>query len=109
MTNEEFNEVVEYRIGRIREVLQKKAKEYATDDRLHNFKIAARILNTTPEKALLGMAMKHAVSVLDLIEGRNLEQHIIDEKCGDLINYVILLEAMLLKKCEGYNGVLYRD
>lgn len=107
MTNEEFNEIVEYRINRIREVLQKKAKEYATEDRLHNFKIAARILNTSPEKALLGMAMKHAVSVLDLIEGRNLEQHIVDEKVGDLINYCILLEAMLLKGCEDYVGTMY--
>lgn len=97
MNSINFNELVENRIKKIQETLKRKASEYATnDDRLYNFKRAAEILQTTPQKALLGMMMKHWVSVLDLIESRlpfNIE--ILDEKIGDSVNYLILLEAIL--------------
>jgi hypothetical protein len=77
-------------------VLDNKAKEYATEDRLHNFKRAAEILHTTPQQALAGMFVKHLVSVLDLIEGLVLPTtQLINEKIGDAINYLILLEAIL--------------
>jgi len=48
-------------------VLTAKAAEYATDDRLHNFKAAAALQRETPVKALGGMMVKHTVSVYDLI------------------------------------------
>lgn len=41
MKVEEFNKLLELRINRIRVSLVEKAKEYATDDRLHNFKEAS--------------------------------------------------------------------
>jgi len=104
-----FNEVLNARLKKIKEVLGSKAIEYATDDRMHNFHVAARIANTTREKALFGMMLKHIVSVLDLIEGRNVTPGSINEKIGDTINYLILLEAMLIEGCGGEHGVLYRD
>lgn len=100
-----FNEVVEERINKIRQVLVKKEEEYAKgNDRFHNFNVAARTLNCSPERALLGMMMKHVVSVLDIIETIDdlsqppLQIYLIDEKIGDNINYLILLEGMLLKR-----------
>lgn len=101
----EFNKVVEERIEKIRKVLADKGAEYATnDDRYHNFRIAARMLGTTPEKALKGMMVKHEVSVMDLIElaeksPEKLTAALIDEKIGDNINYLILLEGMLKECC----------
>lgn len=101
-----FTDVVESRIEKTRKVLIKKEEEYAsTEDRFHNFKVAARILNCTPENALLGMAMKHFVSVLDIVESLDtpnpkLDIPLIDEKIGDAINYLILLEGMLLQRIE---------
>ena len=92
-----FDDVVDERCLKIKEVLKQKAKEYATDkSRFHNFNVAARVANTTPEKALYGMMMKHLVSVMDIIEApeRFSPAHM-DEKLGDLINYLILLEGML--------------
>lgn len=92
-----FEDLLKRRLEKIEAVLGTKAKEYAMGgDRLHNFKTAAAMGQTTPEKALWGMAMKHLVSVTDLIEGRlkNTEA-MADEKIGDLINYLILLEAVL--------------
>jgi len=96
MKTQEFNELLEERIKKIKETLIKKAFEYETKtDKLHNFKAAAVLSSTTPEKALWGMAMKHLVSITDIING-NLEnsRNNIDEKLGDMINYLILLEAL---------------
>lgn len=104
-----FEECVENRIHNIREVLLAKAKEYATEDnRFHNFDFAARILDSTPEQALHGMMLKHIVSVFDLIgwtetNTNMLTEQIIDEKIGDTINYLILLEGLLLRRMDTKN------
>ena len=96
MKSERFHKIIENRTKLIQEVLGNKAKEYALNgDRLHNFKVAAQINGESQARALWGMATKHLVSVIDLIEGR-LEptEHLINEKIGDMINYLILLEAI---------------
>lgn len=94
-----FNKVVDRRIQRVRDILMAKAKEYAIGDRLYNFKRAATILGTTPEKALAGMFMKHLVSVLDLVEGSTeATEAMADEKIGDAINYLILLDAIFKER-----------
>jgi len=102
MNNKEFDQVLEKRIEAIRQTLQKKASEYAAgDDRLHNFKRAAAIIGDTVEKAIIGMAVKHVVSVLDIVDNWNnkpVSDEMLDEKIGDTINYLILLEAHL-KEC----------
>ncbi len=97
-----FDRVIEERCGKIKDVLKSKALEYSSnDDRFHNFNVAARVMNTTPEKALLGMMMKHYVSVLDIIESPDKATGgLIDEKIGDMINYLILLEGLLLEPSE---------
>lgn len=92
--------ILEKRIEKIKTVLGNKAKEYSSyKDRLHNFKVAARIQNTTPEKAAFGMALKHLVSVMDIIENtpKKPSKEMVDEKIGDLINYLVLIEALLLE------------
>jgi hypothetical protein len=101
-----FDGLVNQRLIKIRNILSSKAFEYAKDsDRFHNFNVAARIANTTPEKALKGMMLKHEVSVMDLIEWADscpekLTAEMIDEKIGDNINYLILLEGMLKKRLQ---------
>lgn len=95
MLEPQFSEILKHRIELIQSTLNSKAAEYAKVDRLYNFKRAACILNTTPQKALLGMLMKHIVSVIDLIESDELpERSLMEEKIGDSINYLILLEAI---------------
>jgi hypothetical protein len=97
MTNQRFDEILQKRIAAMETVLANKAAEYSGDgDRLHNFKIAARMDNTTPEKAWKGMFLKHLVSIWDMIEQPAMASpQLIDEKLGDAINYLVLLEAML--------------
>ncbi len=93
-----FDEIVEARIKKIRETLHRKAEEYAIDgNQYHNFDVAARLLKQTPEQALRGMMAKHLVSVFDLIEATCVTPERIDAKIGDTINYLILLEGVLLR------------
>ena len=97
MKNEEFEKLLDKRMAAIDAILSSKAKEYAFEgDRLWNFKVAAKVSSTTQQFALWGMAMKHLVSVMDLVNGflANTEENV-TEKIGDLINYLILLEAVL--------------
>lgn len=100
MTNEDFEKVLKSRIEKINKVLGNKAKEYASkNDRLHNFNEAKSFFRcNTKEYALLGMLNKHLVSVVDMVEkyekhGILPSQNILDEKIGDTVNYLILLEA----------------
>jgi len=97
MKTKEFDKILTNRLAQIKQILGSKAEEYAQDnDRLHNFKVAATMNQTTPAIALWGMATKHLVSVTDLINGKlSPSNEMIDEKVGDMINYLILLEAVL--------------
>lgn len=95
-----FDQVVQERTDAIHNTLAMKAKEYAsTTDRFHNFRVAARMNKTTPERALKGMMLKHEVSVSGMIENPHiLPEEMINEKIGDNINYLILLEGLLKER-----------
>ncbi|MDA3823767.1 MAG: hypothetical protein PF450_14315 [Bacteroidales bacterium] len=107
MNPKQLNEIVDNRLESCKKVLCKKASEYASDtDRLHNFKRAAVILETTPEKALEGMWTKHLVSTQDLINApETATPKLIHEKIGDMINYLLLLEGLFVER--NTNGSLY--
>ena len=100
MTEQEFDALVQRRLDLTQEVLITKGKEYRRNsDPLHNFNVASKLNNTTREKALWGFATKHLVSFLDMlddIENNKLpKKEYVDEKIGDLINYLILCEASI--------------
>lgn len=102
MNAQDFTKLVDARCASIQTILTSKAKEYASDvDRLHNFKYAGERLRCTPEKALIGMMEKHSVSVIDMVndcEKYNYSHAYIEEKIGDHINYLVLLEALLKER-----------
>ena len=104
MNTERFNEVLGNTINRCMDVLGVKSNEYATEDRLHNFKVAAELQNCTPITALAGMMAKHTVSVYDLIQrqeqGIAISKEMWEEKIGDSINYLILLSALVEEKLD---------
>jgi len=102
MDNNTFNTIVAKRVEKIHNVLGTKAIEYSHDnDRLYNFKVGARMNYSSPQKVLWGFALKHLICVDDIVNGRltNNEQ-LVSEKVGDLINYLILLEAVLYEERE---------
>ena len=96
MTATEFERIIEEHVERSRIVLVNKASEYATEDRLHNFKVAAALEGKTPEQALAGMMAKHTVSVYDMAEsGQAYPMELWQEKITDHINYLFLLNAIV--------------
>ena len=102
MNQGDFNTVVEDRIEQIKAILTKKAKEYASDtDRLHNFKKAAGLTGLEPEQCAWLMTVKHLVSVQDMVNsigGDMPRQEYVDEKIGDTINYMILIDALIRER-----------
>lgn len=103
MTAQEFDILVQQRVQKVQQTLVVKGKEYRrNNDPLHNFRVAAKVNNTTEEKALWGFAVKHYVSFLDILNdierGILPKEEVVDEKIGDLINYLILCEASIKEK-----------
>lgn len=99
MTSEEFSKLLSERLNKTRDTLSSKKGEYANDvDVLHNFKRAGEVERRTPAACLKSMWTKHLVSILDTIdENRKVTREWIDEKIGDSIAYLILLEGILLE------------
>lgn len=83
-------------------LLRKNASYNPDRDVLASFRRAAAITGSTPEQALGGMLSKHVVSIYDLLEkqGPDMDRipvEVWDEKILDVINYMILLRAILLE------------
>lgn len=96
MDAETFNQIFEYQMGKVESTLVKKGDEYATEDRLHNFRVAATMQGTSLKQALAGMMAKHTASVYDMCssdEEFDLDKW--DEKITDHINYLFLLAAVV--------------
>ena len=122
MNHHKFEKLLKEILNRTTTVLSTKSDEYSTDsDKLHNFKRAGNMLNCSPEKALIGMWTKHIISILDIVD--EIESKCstnkdcfpayenvaymkkVDEKIGDAINYLILLEALINERHNRLLGV----
>ena len=98
---ETYKKIIEDRLSACKELLVRKANGYSRDgDPFHNFKVAGEILNTTPEKTLLGMWIKHVISIIDIVNDipELPTDEILAEKISDTINYMLILEAMVLDR-----------
>ena len=99
MKQEQFKEIIEKQLELISNTLLIKSAEYATEDKLHNFRVSAQLQNITMEQALAGMLSKHTVSIYDMIASGNrygVEKW--DEKINDHIVYLLLLRAIIEEK-----------
>ena len=98
MKNKEFMELCARLENKSLEILEQKGKEYSPDDdRFHNFKAAGAAQSISPEQALWSMAMKHVISISDMVKEPNkFSQLQWIAKTGDLKNYLRLLEAMII-------------
>ena len=106
----DFNDIIiKERIGKIRDILIQKGNEYDTEEeRFHSFNTAAKKYNKTPERIAHEWWTKHYVSFLDMLDAledkgplRNrITSKLIDDKIGDMINYLILIEGMLKERIE---------
>lgn len=97
MDSKAFNKAIKAQQNLCTNVLVNKGDEYATEDMLHNFKVAAAVQGCTPRQALMGMLAKHTVSIFDMgtsVQPFTMEKW--DEKITDHINYLLLLKAIVV-------------
>lgn len=111
MKREVFDKIVEERIIAIRSGLLVKGREYQrNEDVLHNFERGSNISGEVREKLIWNFALKHYISILDMIDdisiGELPPKEYVEEKLGDLINYSILLEASIKEKIEAKKSEL---
>lgn len=99
LSQQQFEAMIEDTFSKAGNLLKQKSAEYATKDKFHNFNVAGEMAGTSPEMALRGMLAKHIVSVWDLIDihdqGFDISQDMWDEKCLDVINYMVLLRGLV--------------
>lgn len=109
MLQKDFDLIVEDRLKKIKKSLDKKGEEYSRGSRFHNFEKSAQILDILPEKDLLCKMMKQLICVVDYVEDLVINfPHAVeewDEKIGDTINYLILLEAMIRERYGAYRRI----
>jgi hypothetical protein len=99
MNDGEFDTLLHDRLDSIISVLSRKRDEYQRgEDYLHAFKRGATLYRETPERYCLNLLGKHFISLIDLVQdldsGKVANPAVWDEKIGDVINYLILLEAL---------------
>ena len=100
MRAEEFNDLAEKRFAKCRRLLVLKASEYANNkDRLHNFKDGAFLSKQTPEQYALSLVNKQFVALRDKITNKEeISYSFLNEKIMDIINYMVLIEALITEK-----------
>ena len=65
-------------------------------DRLAHFKKAATLMRTTPKIALMGMLVKHYISIMDMsMDDKDYPVEQWSEKITDSINYLLILRAIV--------------
>ena len=108
MTRKQFVEdVVQRRVQLIQNVLQRKNEEYAgKDDVFKAFTEALPLsFHDTKQAVAWEFMVKHLQSVKMIIEARSKsgkipDEKVLEEKIGDAINYLILIEGMFKEDME---------
>ena len=100
LSEKDFQDHLTHRLKLIDGVLGIKAKEYCRNgDRMHNFNLASLTEGKTREECIHGMFLKHYISYKDIItdisNGKLPSIEYIEEKFGDIINYMILMEVSI--------------
>jgi hypothetical protein len=109
-TTKDFYEFVANTLDNCKNTLINKGREYTESHWLENFEDACRfkgleINSTNLIKILDGYKLKHQVSIMklqkDIENGKYISTDLINEKYGDLMNYNLIEQAIILK----YNNI----
>jgi hypothetical protein len=93
MDQKTFDELVdEVQNNSIRTLVTKNAKYSTGGDKLHNFRVGARISGMTMAQTCWGYLTKHLVALSDMVEEDDFsDRDDFLEKCKDSINYLVFL------------------
>lgn len=101
MQVQDFDNIVNLAMARCGDMLVSKRNEYAPDhDVLKNFKDGAEMNDSTAHRALWGYVTKQLVSVKEMVKHEETTDFSLthwDEKLTDIINYMILLKAIVIE------------
>ena len=100
MTHKKFTEILKEIIEEIKTKDLLKKEEYTrNDDRFHNFRMGAFLLDTTIPEYIITLRSKHEISILDMVndmrQNRFYPLNVWKEKITDSILYLILLYAYI--------------
>ena len=103
MKIDDFFELLEKRFSKTREVYHVKMNEYAdVTDVFRSFKKGVGFsFHDTPEGVAWEYACKHFESIKSIIEklpGEVPTDELLEEKIGDAINYLIIIEGLLKER-----------
>jgi hypothetical protein len=113
MNRTKFNKIVERRFELSKQTLINKGSEYANDQNVFaNFEKAVGLsFQNVPEKVAWEYAVKHFQSIKDILDHIGVDgvngfpsKELVEEKFGDAINYLIIIEGMIKKRIENYNN-----
>jgi hypothetical protein len=103
MKIKDFKDLLEKRFEKTRETYSRKMNEYATDlDVFQSFKKGVGFsFHDTPEGVAWEYACKHFESIKNIISKCPDEvptDELLDEKIGDAINYLIIIEGLIKER-----------
>ena len=111
MRKEDFNILLKERVNEIEQKLIVKRDEYATgEDVFSAFKKATGIsFHDCPEQLAWEYMTKHLQSIKDMIHHVSIdgyngypEKELLREKFGDAINYLLLIELMMVERIRNF-------
>ena len=100
---QDFEEVIKQTLAACKEVMISKGREYRrNNDPFHNFNQGAKLTGKTREEVIWGFALKHFISVqdikADMLQGKMPTEALLNEKYGDLLNYLLIEKASIMSK-----------
>ena len=100
----DFENTIKNTLEQIKDLLIVKGKEYRRKKNpYHNFEVGAKKTGKTRIEVLRGFALKHSISIDDMIEDfengtpPNVEK--VNEKYNDLITYLLIEKSMMIEHC----------
>lgn len=104
MNAEKFEALSKELLKQCETTMFQKSKEYATEDRLHNFRQPTSMMEVSPAEVCLFYQMKHIASITkiakEVTSGKLPSKEMLKEKCQDMINYTLLFHALVMEEIE---------
>jgi hypothetical protein len=97
MNSKDFIKIISETFEDSERTLSSKGTEYSTNNNVfETFEKSVGSFFSSREEAALGFSIKHFTSITDMVlTNKEYSKEYIDEKFGDIINYMLLLKAMM--------------
>lgn len=103
---QQFEDVVTDTLKQCQDTMLIKGREYRRNNNpFHNFDKGVEISGKSREEVIWGFALKHFISIQDirsdLRDGKLPSEELLNEKYGDMINYLLIEKASIVARIKG--------